>query len=134
MRRETGLRLSARCVVAAAEERAARESQAGVTGDARTWVAGALAASARTKEERVGPCGSRRAESDLAVGHDEDLGRSCSGLGVPGVRDRLLYAGDRGVESLASLSDRRRARSGGAGRARTVAAGDPRRERESDPR
>ncbi len=58
---------------------------------------------------------------DLAVGHDEDLGGSCSGLGVPGVRDRLLYAGDRGMESLASLSDRRRARSGGAGRARTTA-------------
>src|SRR5712691_1910406 len=126
MRRETGLRLSARCVVAAAEERAARESQARVTGDARTWVAGALAASASTKEERVGPCGSSRAESDLAVGHDEDLGRSCSGLGVPGVRDRLLYAGDRGLESLASLSDRRRARRGGADRARTAARGQPR--------
>src|SRR5208337_182103 len=59
-------------VVAAAEERAARESQACATGDARTRVAGALTSSAGTKEERVGPRGSSRAESDLAVGHDED--------------------------------------------------------------
>jgi hypothetical protein len=47
---------------------AARESQTGVTGDARTRAAGARAASARTTEERVGSCGSRRAESDLADG------------------------------------------------------------------
>src|SRR5580700_4227148 len=107
-------------MVVAAEERSARESQAGVTGDARTWIAGALASSAGTTKERVGPRGSRRAESNLAVGHDEDLGGSWGGLGVPGVRDRLLHARDRGMESLASLSDRRRARSRGAGRAGTA--------------
>jgi transposase InsO family protein len=45
-----------------------------------TWVAGSLASSARTKEERVGPRGSSRAKSDLAVGHDQDLVRPYSGL------------------------------------------------------
>ncbi len=45
------------------------------------------------------------------------------GLGLPGVRDRLLHAGDRGLESLASLSDRRRARSGRAGGAERLPAG-----------
>ena len=48
--------------------------------------------SARTKEEREGPRGSRRAESDLADGHDENMGRASGGLGVPGERDRLLHA------------------------------------------
>jgi len=38
-------------VVVAAEERAVRESQAGVTGDARAWVAGALASSPSTMEK-----------------------------------------------------------------------------------
>jgi transposase InsO family protein len=41
--------------VVAEAERAARESQTGVTRDARTWAASALASSASTKEERVGP-------------------------------------------------------------------------------
>ena len=104
MRRETGLRLSAGGVVALAEERPARESQAGVTGDARTWAAGALTSSARTKEERVGPRGSRRAEFDLAVGHDQDLGGSGRGLDVLGVRDRLLHTGDRGMQSLSRIA------------------------------
>jgi hypothetical protein len=36
----------------------------------------------------VGPRGSSRAESNLADGHDENLGRSGRGLGVPGVRER----------------------------------------------
>ena len=99
--------------------------KSGVTGDARTWVAGALASSARTKEERVGPRGSSRAESDLAVGHDQDLGGACRGLGLSGVRNRLLYAGDRGMESLASLSDRRRAGSGRAGGAESTSRRKP---------
>ena len=98
--------------MAAAEEGASRESQASVTGDARAWAAGALASPARTTEERVGPRGSSRAESDLAVGHDEDLGRPCRRLGLSGERDRLLHTRDRGMESLASLPDRRRADSG----------------------
>jgi hypothetical protein len=79
VRREVGARLSPRGVVAAAEERAAGESLAGVTSDARTWVAGALASSARTQEESVGSPGSHGAESDLADRHDESLGGS--GLG-----------------------------------------------------
>ena len=102
------------------------ESQAGAAGDARTWVAGALSSSAGTTEERVGPRGSSRAESDLAIGHDEDLGGPGSGLGVSGVCDRLLHAGDRGLESLASLPDRRRAGSGRASRTGTAARGQPR--------
>ena len=108
------------------KERAAGESQASVAGDARTWVAGALASSASTTEERVGPRGSSRAESDLAVGHDEDLGGAGGGLGLSGECDRLLHAGDRGLESLASLPNRRRAGSGGAGGAGTAARGQPR--------
>src|SRR5215470_1695479 len=119
MRREAGVRVSASGLVAAAKERAGGESQAGVTGDARTWVVGALAPSARPKEKRVGPRRSSRAESDLAVGHDQDLGGACRGLGVPGMRDRLLYARDRGLESFPSLPDGRRVDGGGAGRTAT---------------
>src|ERR1700730_8951864 len=121
LRRKTGVRLSPGGLVAATQQRPSGESKTRIAGDARMWVDGALAAPARTTEERVGTRGSSRAESDLAVGHDEDLGGSGSGLGVPGERDRLLYAGDRGMESLASLSDRRRAGCGGAGCARTAA-------------
>jgi len=46
--------------------------------------------------------------------------------GLSGERDRLLHAGDRGLASLASLPDRRRTGSGGAGGARTAARGQPR--------
>jgi hypothetical protein len=60
-------------------KRTARESQARVTSAARTWVAGTLASAAHTKEERVGPRGTQWAKSDLAVGHDQDLGTSCNG-------------------------------------------------------
>lgn len=45
MWREVGVRLSTSGMVAAAEERAARESQTGAAGDARTRVAGPLASS-----------------------------------------------------------------------------------------
>jgi len=68
---EAGVRLSPGGVVAVEEERSASESQARIAGDARTRVAGALAAFARPAQERVGPRGSQRAESDLAIGHDE---------------------------------------------------------------
>jgi hypothetical protein len=71
------------------------ESQTCPAGDERTWVAGALASSAGSQEERVGPCGSSRAEPDLAAGHDKDLGGTGSGLGVSGMRDRLLHARGR---------------------------------------
>jgi hypothetical protein len=47
---------------------------------------------ARRKKE-WGRVEASRAESNLAVEHDENLGGSYSGLGVPGVRDRLLRAG-----------------------------------------
>jgi putative transposase len=52
--RETGVWLSAGDVVAAEEERAARESQACAASDARTRVAGALASSARTRKKEWG--------------------------------------------------------------------------------
>jgi hypothetical protein len=45
-------------------------------------------------------------------GPDEDLGGSSRGLGVSGVDDRRLYSRDRGVESLALRSDRRRVHCG----------------------
>ena len=41
----------------------------------------------------MGPCASQRPQSNLAVGHDQDLGGPCRGLGLPGLRDRLLHAG-----------------------------------------
>jgi putative transposase len=79
---------------------------------------------ARRKKE-WGRRGSSRAESNLAVGHDENLGGSYSGLGVPGVRDRLLHAGDRGLASLASLPNRRCSGSGRTSGARTAARRQP---------
>jgi hypothetical protein len=82
------VRLSASGVVALAKERTACESQAGVTGDAGTWVAGARASFARTKEKRVGPGGSSQAESNLADGNDQDLGECRSWLGLSGMRLR----------------------------------------------
>lgn len=48
MRREVGARLPATDVVAAAEERAARESQTSAAGNARAWLADTLASSKRT--------------------------------------------------------------------------------------
>jgi len=45
-----------------------------IASDARTWVAGTLAPSSCTTEERVGPRGCIGAKSGLAVGHDQDLG------------------------------------------------------------
>jgi hypothetical protein len=105
VRRKVGVWLASVGLVPAAEERAARESQAYVRGKVGTRVAGALASAARMTRERVGPCGSNRAESDLAVGHDENQGGSWCGLSVVGGLDRLLYTGDRRMESLASLSD-----------------------------
>jgi hypothetical protein len=57
-----------------------------------------------------------------------------SGVGVSGVRDRLLHAGDRRMESLTSLPDRRRTGSGGAVRAGTAARGQPRGSRDADHR
>src|ERR1700690_775575 len=98
----------------------------GKGGDAGAGVAGAPASSTSTTEERVGPRGSSRAESNLADGHDQDLGGASRWLGVPGVRDRLLQARDRGRQSLASLPDRRRVGSCGAGGAGTAARGQPR--------
>ena len=50
--------------------------------------------------QKEGPCASQRAQSDLAVGHDEDLGRSSGRLGLPGQLDRLLHAGGRKLEFL----------------------------------
>src|SRR3984885_16374619 len=106
MRRETGLWLPARGMVAATDERASGEPQAGVTGDAGTRVAGAFSSSASTTQKRVGPGGGSGTKSDLAIGHDEDLGRAGGGLGIPGVCHRLLHKGNRGMESVASLPDR----------------------------
>ena len=105
-----------------------RERRPRLGGEARPsrkprWVVGALAASARTTEERVGTCGSFGTESNLAIGHDQNLGGLNGGLGLSGKRDRLLNEGNRGLASLATLPHRRRARRGGTGRARTTAPG-----------
>ena len=50
--------------------------------------------------QKEGPCASQRDRSDLAVGHDEDLGRSSGRLGLRGQRDRLLHAGGRKLQFL----------------------------------
>src|SRR5579863_2750727 len=125
VRGKTRVWISPRDLVAAKKRKPPGESQTCPAGDARTWVAGALPSSAGSQEERVGPCGGSRAESDLAVGHDEDLGGAGSGLGVSGVRDRLLHAGDRGLESLAPLPNRRCTGCGRASRPGTASLGQP---------
>ena len=60
------------------------KSEACVAGDERTWVAGALATSSCSLPERMGTCGGQRPQSNLAVGHDQDLGGAGGGLGLPG--------------------------------------------------
>src|SRR5260221_7163159 len=77
-------------------------------------------------KKRVGPRGSRRAESDLAIGHDENLGGARSRLGVPGGCDQLLDAEDCRLACLAPLPDRRCAGSRGTGGSRTTARGQSR--------
>jgi hypothetical protein len=88
--------------MALAKERFACASEACAAGDAQMQVAGAFSAVSSATEELVG----QRAQSDLAVGRDQDLGGPCRGLGVNGVCDRLVHARDRGMESFASLPDR----------------------------
>ena len=90
MRRKASLRLSARDLVVAQEGRTSRESETSVASDARTKLAGSLATSACTTQERMGPCGSDTTKSDLANGYDQDLGRTSSWMGVSGERDRLF--------------------------------------------
>jgi hypothetical protein len=36
-------------------------------------------------------------ESDLAIRHDQDLGRAGCRMGISRARDRLLHAGDHGI-------------------------------------
>src|SRR5580704_2152699 len=69
LRRKTRVRISPGGLVAATKGKSSSESKTRIAGDARTWVAGALAASARTTEERVGTRGSSRGESNLGVGY-----------------------------------------------------------------
>src|SRR6202030_2035190 len=118
LRREADVRLSARDVAAATRERAAGESQTGVARDARTRAAGSAAAAARKTGQRVAACRSRRTESNLAVGHDQGVGGAGDGMGVSGVRDRLLHARNHRMESFATLPERRSHRRG-----RTIGAG-----------
>ncbi len=53
------------------------------------------------------------------------MGATRRGLGIPGVSDRLLHAGDGRIESVASLPNRGRARSSGASRPGTAARRQP---------
>lgn len=48
----------------------------------------------------MAPSGSPRADSGLAVRYDHDLSRPNMRMDVSGERDRLLHAGDRGMESF----------------------------------
>ena len=141
VRGKTRVWISPGDLVVAKKRKSPGESQTCPAGDARTWAAGALTSSAGaltssacSQEEGVEACGSRRAESDLAVGHDEDLGGSCSGLGLPGERDRLLHAGDRELESFASLPNRRSTRCGRASGAGTTSRRQSAGERDTDHR
>jgi hypothetical protein len=85
-------------------------------------------------QEGVGPRGSQRAESNLAIGHDENLGGSGHGLGVPSECDRLLHAGDSRLESLTPLPNRRRTSGGGASCATWGSCWKPRGELDADHR
>src|ERR1700730_10912417 len=58
--------------------------------------------------------GRKSAERNLAIGHDENLGRAIRRVGSSGQRDRLLHVGDHATGSGTSLWSRRRA---GCGRA-----------------
>ena len=102
------------------------ELQAGVTGVMRrTWTAGGmLAPSARKTEERVGP-GVDAAEPNQIWQSDmtKIWAGASSGLGLLGECDRLLHAGDRGLESLTPLPNRRRV---GGSRAKPYLNGCPR--------
>jgi hypothetical protein len=51
--------------------------------------------------------GSRCTESDLAIGHDQGVGRSKCRLDLSGRGDRLLHAGDRGLGLVAPLPNGR---------------------------
>ena len=66
----------------------------------------------------MGTRGSSRTESDLAVGHDKNLGGAGGGMGLLGERDRLLHTRDRrdGISSRVSLLARFSAQSQQAGR------------------
>jgi len=94
---------SPRDVAAATPLRAVHQPQARAARDAGAWAAGAAAAVASTATQRVRPRGSQRAESDLAVGHEQGVGRTGSGMGVSGERDRLLHATNHRMESFAAL-------------------------------
>ncbi len=59
LRGKTRVRVSPRGLVAATKGAPSSESQTRIASDARTWVAGALASSARTTQERMGPRGSQ---------------------------------------------------------------------------
>ena len=58
-------------------------------------------AASGSRAEGLEQGGSAASQSRLAVGHDQDLGRTQCRLGVSGLRDRLLHARDRrlGLES-----------------------------------
>ncbi len=84
--------------------------------------------------ERVGPHGSCRANSNMAVGHNENLVRPGSGLGVSVGSDRLLHAGDRGLEALEPLPNRRRSGNARANRVTSASCRKPRGELDTDHR
>ena len=103
LRREAGLRLSPRGLLAGAEaglvvngKRALRVM--------RTWTMGASAPFSGLAEKGLGEGGGAASQSRLAVGHDQDLGRAQCGLGVSGLGDRLLHAGNRGLGPESALS------------------------------
>jgi len=104
------------------EGKSSGESQAVLRVMRGAWVAGAFAASASTKEERVGP---RRKQPSRIRSGNPDMTKIWAGPSVGWVY--LVCVIDCctreivGLESLASLPDRRRADSGGTGCARTAA-------------
>ena len=69
---------------------------------------GFLVPSRRLRARRKGEWGRVEvspAQPNLAGGPDEDPGRIDGGLGVSGLGDRLLHAGDRGLGSVEPLPD-----------------------------
>ncbi len=110
----TRLWVSARGVMTAAQGWASPESQMRV---ANWCVHGGCVRGA----EKNGPCASHGAESDLALGHDQNLGDGVGRkLDVSSKRDRLPHARNRGLESVEPPPNRRRTGRGRAGRAESA--------------
>jgi len=119
MQREKQLRVNGKRVLRVMRERGLSDSPTPAAG---------------TTEERMGPRRGRCTESDLAIGHDEGVGRSKRWVGLPGGGDRLLHTRDRGLGLVAPLPNGRSIGGGRTSGAEPLACGKPRCELDADHR